>query len=138
MNFATTKKRIIQYIDFKGVSVTNFFNDTGIKRGFLDTDKLNSTVSDLFLAKIIATYEDLNLYWLITGNGKMLVEKEQKQYYVDENKLIVANEPFNESELVKTLKETVIYLKKEVEELKDDKELLKSVIKTKLGKQNAS
>lgn len=48
MNFATTKERIIQYIDFKGIKVKDFYEKTGIKRGFLDSDKLKSSVSDIF------------------------------------------------------------------------------------------
>ena len=48
---------------------------TGIKRGFLDTDKLDSSVSDMFLAKIIAVFPELNIEWLLTGEGEMLREE---------------------------------------------------------------
>lgn len=72
MIFATTKQRILQYIDFKCIDRTIFFQQTGLKRGLLDADKLKSTVSDVFIAKIIATYPDLNPDWLITGQGPML------------------------------------------------------------------
>ena len=75
MNFATTKQRILKYLDFKGLSVPDFLKETGIKRGFLDSDKLESAVSDKFLAKIIATYDDLSLNWLVTGNQPMLNHK---------------------------------------------------------------
>lgn len=74
MNIVTTKERILQYIDYKGISISEFLRNTAIKRGFLDADKLNSAVSDIFVAKIIATYSDLNLEWLITGEGQMLKE----------------------------------------------------------------
>ncbi|MDM1513557.1 S24 family peptidase [Myroides odoratimimus] len=72
MILVTTKERIIQYIDYKGISVSEFLKLTDIKRGFLDSDKLNATVSDIFIAKIIANCPDINLEWLITGNGSML------------------------------------------------------------------
>lgn len=72
MNIVTTKDRIIQYINYKGISVSEFLRTTDIKRGFLDSDKLNSAVSDVFVAKIIAKYTDMNLEWLITGEGNML------------------------------------------------------------------
>ena len=74
MNIVTTKERILQYIEYKGISISEFLRNTDIKRGFLDADKLNSAVSDVFVAKIIATYSDLNLEWLITGEGQMLKE----------------------------------------------------------------
>lgn len=79
MIFATTKQRILQYIDFKCIDRTIFFQQTGLKRGLLDADKLKSTVSDVFIAKILATYPDLNPDWLITGQGPMLR---------DENKIV--------------------------------------------------
>ena len=72
MKFATTKQRIIQYLDFKDIKIKDFFQQTEIKRGFLDADKLESSVSDIFITKIIAKYEDLNPIWLLTGNGSML------------------------------------------------------------------
>lgn len=72
MNFATTKERIIQYIESKGFSVKEFLEKTEIKRGFLDSDKLKATVSDIFITKIIAKYPDINLEWLVTGRGEML------------------------------------------------------------------
>ena len=92
MNFATTKQRIVKYLEFKGITRSIFFKETSIKRGFLDTDKLKSSVSDVFIAKIIATYPDLNPIWLLTGNGEMLkkdmpIYKEEKKEDCSEYKL---------------------------------------------------
>ena len=74
MIFATTKERILEFIDFKGLKVKEFLEITSIKRGFLDSDKLNSSVSDVFLANIIAKFTDLNPIWLITGKGEMILQ----------------------------------------------------------------
>ena len=79
MKFATTKKRIVQYLDYKGVTKKDFFNKTGIKRGFLDSDKLKGSVSDIFLTSIIANYDDIRLEWLLTGNGNMIEEGKQTE-----------------------------------------------------------
>lgn len=70
-NIATTKRRLLQYLDSKDVKLVEFYKKTEIKRGFLDSDKLDASVSDVFLAKIIAVFEDLNLVWLISGVGEM-------------------------------------------------------------------
>lgn len=75
MKFATTKQRILQFIDYKEINVPTFLKETGIKRGFLDSDKLGSSVSDVFIATIIATYPEINTDWLITGKGDMLKER---------------------------------------------------------------
>jgi hypothetical protein len=115
MNFATTKERIIQFIDFKGISITNFLKETGIKRGFLDTDKLKSSVSDVFLTMIIETYLELNLEWLITGKGEMLRENTLQSDAENQkpNELIEAK-----NQIIELLKQENQRLKNEVAELK--------------------
>ena len=75
MNLVKSKHRIINYLDYKGISKPLFFAQTGIKRGFLDSDKLNQNISEEHIAKIIATYDDINLLWLITGNGEMIIKE---------------------------------------------------------------
>jgi hypothetical protein len=72
MKIATTKERILQLLENKKISRAKFFKETGIKRGFLDSDKLNQAVSDEHFAKIIAKYPDINIEWLLTGKGEML------------------------------------------------------------------
>ena len=75
---AMTKERILKFIEIKNITPAIFFKQTGIKRGFLDSDKLNQAVSDKHFAMIIAAYPDINLYWLLTGKGEMLRENGEK------------------------------------------------------------
>jgi hypothetical protein len=72
MKIATTKERILQFIEHKQISKQKFFNQTGLKRGILDGDKLKTSIPDTFIAIIIATYEELSPEWLLTGKGAML------------------------------------------------------------------
>ena len=72
MILVTTKERLLQYLDYKGISRTQFYADLDIKRGLLDSDKMKATISDVVLAKILVAYPDLNFEWLLTGNGEML------------------------------------------------------------------
>ncbi len=72
MILATTKSRILQLLKHKGISKSDFFSKTSIKRGFLDGDKLDGSVSDFHLANIIAAFPDVNINWLLTGAGSML------------------------------------------------------------------
>jgi hypothetical protein len=85
MNIATTKKRLMEFLDFKGISVPEFYKNTGIKRGFLDGDKLHSAVSDKFLAIIIENYSRLNLIWLVSGYGQMLVSEKHSTVVEEPN-----------------------------------------------------
>lgn len=62
------KERILQYIDFKGISKYKFYQDTGITRGVLDKD---SGISEDNVAKFIAYAKNININWLISGIGEM-------------------------------------------------------------------
>ena len=75
MKIASTKERILEYTDFKGISKSEFYKKNELKRGLLDSDKLNQSISDIFLAKIIANNPDINPIWLLTGKGNMLLEE---------------------------------------------------------------
>lgn len=61
----------MQYLDYKEIAKPDFYKESGLKRGLLDADKLKSTISDVFLAKIIAYLPQINIEWLITGSGEM-------------------------------------------------------------------
>lgn len=68
----STKDRIIEFIEHKKISKTAFLNETKIKRGLLDKDKMQAGVTDAILAKILETYPEINIEWLIAGKGNML------------------------------------------------------------------
>jgi repressor LexA len=68
---STTKQRILQFIEYQGIPKQRFFERTGLKRGILDADKLGSSISDIYLARILATYPSINPEWLLTGRGEM-------------------------------------------------------------------
>lgn len=67
-----TKRRVLEYLTRKKIRRTDFYAATGVKRGLLDTDKMDATVKDTDVAKILAAYPDINSEWLITGEGNML------------------------------------------------------------------
>ncbi len=63
------KKKIIEFLDFKGISKYKFYQDTGISNGFLD--KEGAIGSDK--CEIISShYPELNIEWLITDKGPMI------------------------------------------------------------------
>lgn len=90
MNFnflAMTRKRLLQFVNYKNLTRKEFYDSVGFKRGILDADKRKSAVKDTDLAKISAIYPDLNLYWLITGKEQMIRNIED-QTSCDEIKII--------------------------------------------------
>ncbi|NDV78532.1 helix-turn-helix transcriptional regulator [Dysgonomonas sp. 511] len=70
MNDRTTQKdRVLQFLETQGVSKNKFYAQTGIANGSLD--KKSGMTGDT-IAKIFKVYPNVNLQWLITGEGPML------------------------------------------------------------------
>lgn len=66
----TVKDRIREYIEYKNISRYKFYKDTGVSNGYLD--KQGSPTTDI-IAIILSTYKDLNIIWLLTGEGDMTI-----------------------------------------------------------------
>lgn len=72
--------RIYQLSDFKGDSIYKISKDIGVSNGyFAKTRKNNGNVSSNIIEKIVSYYPDLNVEWLITGNGNILKTKSEKK-----------------------------------------------------------
>lgn len=65
----TDKEKIIQYLDFKGISKNKFYNKTGLSVGFLDS---GSSLGVDKLRIIVDNYHDFNTDWLIKNEGPMI------------------------------------------------------------------
>lgn len=59
----------MQYLDFKGVTKYQFYQQVGVANGFLDKA---GTIGANKCEKIISVYPDMSLEWLITGKGPMI------------------------------------------------------------------
>ncbi|MBF7091980.1 helix-turn-helix transcriptional regulator [Flavobacterium sp. ALJ2] len=62
--------RILQLIKYKGISRRKFYIETGLSNGFLDK------VKDIGASKIkhiLNAYPEVNMEWLLTGNGDMIL-----------------------------------------------------------------
>lgn len=67
-NFSNIRERILQIIEYKEINKRKFYQETGVSNGVLDK---KGTYSLDTIEKIISTYSDINLEWLLTGNGLM-------------------------------------------------------------------
>lgn len=67
------RSRIIEYLDYKGISKYRFYQDTGLSNGFLDK---SGGISISSYEKISSSFPDLNMDWLRTGEGDMLISEE--------------------------------------------------------------
>ena len=107
-----TLKRIKQYIDLKGIKVSVFEREIGMSNGsFASQLKNNKTIGVDKLEKILRIYTDINIEWLLTGNGNMIKGNEEiiPQTKNDSETLEVA---INYKDLAEARKETIDSLKK--------------------------
>jgi hypothetical protein len=137
MILGNTKVRILQYLEYKGISKPQFYTDIDIKRGLLDSDKMNATVTDIVVAKILVKYRDIDPSWLLTGEGTMLRDnKISEENIMGTVPNAVPISPAEESIIykmykekdleVKDLMETVGSLKEQIRQLKRENERLVS------------
>ncbi|HEY4195237.1 MAG TPA: hypothetical protein VGM63_06865 [Mucilaginibacter sp.] len=67
--------RIYNYLNIKKINASEFEKACKISNGYLSNRGKNGTrgIGSDILEKIYKTYSDLNLIWLITGDGEMLI-----------------------------------------------------------------
>lgn len=62
-------ERVVQFIEYKGITKYKFCKDLGFSNKFLDN---SSNMGTDKACKILQYFPDLSPEWLITGNGDML------------------------------------------------------------------
>ncbi|MGB5370285.1 MAG: hypothetical protein WBN18_07630 [Flavobacteriaceae bacterium] len=68
-----TIDRLMQFIKFSGLSARQFDLSIGAGNGYtLRMQKNSASIGSDVIENIIKTYPELNLVWLITGEGNML------------------------------------------------------------------
>lgn len=76
---APIKNRILQFIDYNGIAKGNFFKELNISASNFRSNSLYSEVGGDVIAKISSLRPDLNLVWLITGEGEMLITDQESK-----------------------------------------------------------
>jgi hypothetical protein len=68
-DFSILKKKILQYLDYKGITKYKFYQDSGVTNSTLSQD---NGLSESNLLKILSYYKDLSAEWLLRDEGNML------------------------------------------------------------------
>lgn len=68
-NISPVKQRILLFAESLGISKRDFYLKIGVSRGTLES---KTGITEDILAKFIATYPDISIVWLLTGEGSML------------------------------------------------------------------
>lgn len=67
-NISPLKQRILSFIEEIGISKREFYAKTGISRGTLESE---TGMTEETMTKFLATYNNIDPSWLITGAGEM-------------------------------------------------------------------
>lgn len=124
-NISPIKKRIIQYLEYKGYSHYKYYQDTDVSRGVLTKD---SGVSEDTWTKTIAHYSDLNPLWLLLGVGEMIKSNVSINNVVSEDLIHYAPVKLIEKKdnsKIEYLEKTVSSLNNQLSECIKDKEYLR-------------
>lgn len=85
----SVKERLIQFLKYMGISQRQFERTIGLGNGYISN--LTGTIGADKLLKIGAEYPQLNLTWLILGEGDMLKDSINQEANGDNNTQIAGN-----------------------------------------------
>jgi len=77
----TVKERLISYLEYKCISKRKFEMLIGVSNGYINN--MRKSVQPDKIESITLNFPDLNTGWLLTGNGEMLINVEEKAHNGD-------------------------------------------------------
>ena len=120
-----TVDRLMQFIKYSGLSARQFDLSIGASNGYtLRMRKNRASIGSDVIENILRTYPDLNVVWLLTGEGQML-KSQQVEEILDFDKL----SPEKQQEI-----EQIIEIKIKERQREELKDLLREVA-DEIGKQ---
>ncbi len=85
----TSKQRILKYIEYKKYSIREFARKCDFSHTIFQNEK--SALGADNLEKIITNYPEINLLWIVTGKGEMLIGNDKKEVNFNELELLKEN-----------------------------------------------
>ncbi len=92
------KDRILQFIDYKQITKNKFETECGLPVRYVSN--IGKSIQSDVIEKIVLTFPDINLRWLVTGLGEMVMEegkdetkddlRKQVEYLQGENSRLLA------------------------------------------------
>ncbi len=74
--YTNIKERVLYLAEYKMISKERFLESIGMTYGSFKGKAKNGTLNSDAIANISTNYNDVNLQWLLTGDGNMLKENE--------------------------------------------------------------
>lgn len=77
-NIAVIKSRLLEYLDYKGIKRPEFCRNSKISESLFKGIGLKSEIGGDKLVSILSYYPEINPGWLITGEGEMLLGRNEE------------------------------------------------------------
>ena len=70
-------RRIYEYLEYKSLKIGDFEESIGVSQGYISKimQKGGRGIRSDTLSAIILKYNDINLYWLLLGEGDMILKE---------------------------------------------------------------
>ncbi|CAM4117165.1 MULTISPECIES: hypothetical protein [Flavobacterium] len=108
------KERIIYFIENQGFKKGEFFKEIEVSSANFRGNALKTPLNSSTIENIITIYPQLNLHWLITGKGDMLLESKDSSNKPSTNIATNVETATNIATNVETATKREIYLSEEV------------------------
>lgn len=122
-------QRLVEYTKLKGISISAFCRKCGLNRSYFHTVKGNFSMATV--ESIKHQYEDLNITWLSTGEGEMLLHNDNTEASTPLNIPKIAEpKPYEE---IAQLREEVERLRGQIVAQQDEIDFYRTAIKRALN-----
>ena len=108
----TVKERLTQYVEDKGLSKSEFCRRIGVSSAFISS--MRRSIQPDKIESIAFNFPDLNISWLLTGEGTMLKDKEVSKIINTVKNVKVSEEAWN---VIKKQAESLASKDRQMEEL---------------------
>ncbi len=106
----SVKERLIAYLSKKRITKSSFAREVGVSNAFISS--IRKSISPEVLQKIKEAFPDLNIEWLMTGEGNMILAES-----IEGNQIAVAGrDAINNNNHPQTIEELVSIIKKDQEQ----------------------
>ncbi len=119
------KDRILAIIDHYGITANKFSEKIGMSRAFVKN--MNDEISTKPLRNILLMFPDINIKWLITGEGEMLLENANQDKKIELTEKIPPNILIDylkeKDKIIGDLREEIGTLKRDLESAQQGKRI---------------